>query len=68
MQKLNLALSILVLPLAFHSVRAVQAKAGENKAGTATVSGRVTLKGEPARGVMVVLQIQNQNASDAPHA
>ncbi|HEY7180971.1 MAG TPA: carboxypeptidase-like regulatory domain-containing protein [Blastocatellia bacterium] len=68
MRKLSFALSILALPLAFHSVWAVQAQAGDAKAGTATVSGRVTLKGEPARGVMVVLLIQNQNASNAPRA
>src|SRR5262245_10751563 len=65
MRKLSFALSILVLPTAFHSVRAQTA---EVKTGTATVSGRVTLKGEPARGVMVSLQAQNQNASDAPRA
>jgi protocatechuate 3,4-dioxygenase beta subunit len=65
MSKLSFALSILVLPCAFHSA---QAQAVESKAGTATVSGRVILKGEPARGVMVILQTQNQNASNAPRA
>src|SRR5262245_64938041 len=65
MRKLSFALSILVLPTAFHSV---QAQTAEVKTGTATVSGRVTLKGEPARGLMVSLQAQNQNASDAPRA
>ncbi|HEV2668712.1 MAG TPA: carboxypeptidase-like regulatory domain-containing protein, partial [Blastocatellia bacterium] len=65
MRKLSFALSILVLPTAFHSV---QAQTAEEKTGTATVSGRVTLKGEPARGMMVSLQAQNQNASDAPRA
>jgi hypothetical protein len=63
MSKLSLALSILVLPCAFHSAHA---QAAESKAGTATVSGRVTLKGEPARGVMVILQTQNQGPSNAP--
>lgn len=53
MQKLSIALSILVLPSAFHSV---QAQTTEVKTGTATVSGRVTLKSEPARGVVVLLQ------------
>jgi len=53
MQKLSFALSIFVLSFAFHSV---QAQTAEAKAGTATVSGRVTLKGEPARGVVVLLQ------------
>ncbi|HEV2669118.1 MAG TPA: carboxypeptidase regulatory-like domain-containing protein [Blastocatellia bacterium] len=53
MSKLSFALSILVLPFAFHTV---QAQTAEAKIGTATVSGRVTLKGEPARGVVVLLQ------------
>src|SRR5262245_25086525 len=65
MQKLSFALGILILPSAFHSV---QAQTPESKAGTATVSGRVTLKGEPARGVMVILQTQNQGPSNAPRA
>jgi protocatechuate 3,4-dioxygenase beta subunit len=65
MQKLSFALGILILPSAFHSVRA---QAAETKAGTAAISGRVTLKSEPARGVMVILQTQNQNASNAPRA
>jgi len=52
MTRLNFSLSILVLPFAFHSV---QAQPGETKTGTATISGRVTLKGEPARGVMIIL-------------
>src|SRR5215510_10934038 len=53
MSNLRFALSILVLPFAFHLI---QAQAAETKSGTATVSGRVTLKGEPARGVMVLLR------------
>src|SRR5262245_833413 len=65
MSKLSFALSILVLPCAFHSV---QAQAAESKTGTATVSCRVILKGEPARGVMVILQTQNQGPSNAPRA
>jgi 5-hydroxyisourate hydrolase-like protein (transthyretin family) len=65
MRKLGFALGILVLPFAFHSV---QSQAAETKTGTATVSGRVTLKGEPARGVTVILQTQSQNASNAPRA
>ena len=52
MSKLSFALVILVLHFTFHSI---QAQPGETKAGTATVSGRVTLKGEPARGVEVVI-------------
>jgi len=65
MSKLSFALSILVLPCAFHSA---QAQAAESKAGTATVSGRLILKGEPARGVMVILQTQNQGPFNAPRA
>src|SRR5262245_25739374 len=65
MLKLSFALGILVLPSAFHPVRAQTA---ETKAGTATLSGRVTLKGEPARGVTVIMQAQNQVASNAPRA
>src|SRR5215470_14294331 len=68
MQKLSFALSLLVLPFAFHSVWAAQAQAADTKAGTAMVSGRVTLRGEPSRGVMVVLQTQNQTASNSPRA
>jgi protocatechuate 3,4-dioxygenase beta subunit len=65
MQKLSFALSVLVLPFAFHSI---QSQAAQTKTGTATVSGRVTLKGEPARGVMVVLQAQSQGAPNALRA
>src|SRR5262245_10287333 len=65
MHKLSFALGILVLPFAFHSV---QAQAAEAKAGTATVSGRVTLKGEPARGVTVILQGQNPGGASSPRA
>jgi hypothetical protein len=57
MQMLNFALSILVLLFAFHSI---QAQPGETRTGTATVSGRVMLKGEPARGVEVII-IWTQN-------
>jgi protocatechuate 3,4-dioxygenase beta subunit/type 1 fimbria pilin len=65
MSKPSFALGILVLTCAFHSV---QAQTAESKAGTATVSGRVILKGESARGVMVILQTQNQGPSNAPRA
>jgi Carboxypeptidase regulatory-like domain len=53
MTRLNFALIILVMPFAFHSI---QAQPGETKPETATVSGRVTLKGEPARDVIVILR------------
>jgi hypothetical protein len=67
MSKFSFALSILVLHFAFHSIRA---QPGETKTGTATISGRVTLKGEPARGAVVILQ-NNQNirpSANAPRA
>jgi hypothetical protein len=67
MRKLNFALSILILPFAFHSI---QAQPGETRTGTATISGRVTLKGEPARGVEVII-IWTQNirpTANAPRA
>jgi protocatechuate 3,4-dioxygenase beta subunit len=53
MLKHNVALCILVLPFVFPSL---QAQIADTKVGTATVSGRVTLKGEPARGVVVALR------------
>jgi hypothetical protein len=69
MPKLSFALSILVLPFAFHSIQAQgQPQRTETKAGTATVSGRVTLKGEPARGVMVILQGRNPGQANSPRA
>jgi carboxypeptidase family protein len=52
MSKLSFTLSLLVLHLTFHSI---QAQPGETKTGTATISGLVTLKGEPARGVEVIM-------------
>ncbi|MCI0660747.1 MAG: carboxypeptidase-like regulatory domain-containing protein [Acidobacteria bacterium] len=39
------------------------AQSKETKAGTATVSGRVTIKGEPAPGITVVLQPQQMMES-----
>lgn len=69
MSKLCFALSILVLPFAFHSIQAQgKPQAVETKAGTATVSGRVMLKVEPARGVMVILQARRQDAFKSPRA
>ncbi len=64
MSKPKFALSLLVLPFVF---QAIEAQVAETKAGTATVSGRVTLKGEPARGVTVILPVQNNSdATNAP--
>jgi protocatechuate 3,4-dioxygenase beta subunit len=53
MSKLSFALSILVLLFVIFTL---QAQTLEAKVGTATVTGRVTLKGEAARGVVVLLQ------------
>src|SRR5262245_5004028 len=69
MPRLSFALSILVLPFALHSIQAQdQLQRAETKAGTAMVSGRVTLKDEPARGVMVILQGQNPGLDNSPRA
>ncbi|HEY6402467.1 MAG TPA: carboxypeptidase-like regulatory domain-containing protein, partial [Blastocatellia bacterium] len=65
MRKLSFALSVLVLPFAFNYV---QAQGSDAKTGTATISGRVVLKGEPARGVMVMLVMQGQPMPNAPRA
>ena len=69
MSKLRFALSILVLPFAFHLIQAQgSSQAAETKAGTAAVSGRVTLKGEPAPGVMIILDGQNRFPSNTHSA
>src|SRR5262245_1165531 len=65
MSKLRIAVCILVLHCAFHSI---QAQPGETKTGTATISGRVTLKGEPARGVEVILTPEIRWSANAPGA
>ncbi len=65
MSKLSFALSILVLHFTFHSI---QAQPGETKTGTATISGRVTLKGEPALAVEVILVTTIRWSANAPRA
>src|SRR5262249_56856813 len=65
MSKLNFAISVLVLHFTFYSI---QAQPGETKTGTATISGRVTLKGEPARGVEVILVTEIRWSATAPRA
>lgn len=65
MSKLGFALSILVLPFALLSI---QAQPAETKTVAATISGLVTLKGEPARGVTVTLQPQRSDPSNALRA
>src|SRR5262245_45527055 len=66
MSKLRFALCILGLPFAFFSVQAQGTpQSAEIKPGTATVSGRVMWKGEPASGVMVVLIGRNSIPSNS---
>ncbi|HEU0184442.1 MAG TPA: carboxypeptidase regulatory-like domain-containing protein [Blastocatellia bacterium] len=65
MTRLSFAISILVLPFTFHSI---QAQPGETKTGTATISGLVTLKGEPARAVEVILVTEPRWSANAPRA
>lgn len=59
MRKLNFAFGILVLPFAFLPI---QAQTTERN--TATVSGRIVLKGEPARNALVYLQPQKAPPSN----
>src|SRR5215471_18504331 len=65
MTRLRFAISILVLHFTFHSI---QAQPGETKTGTATISGRVTLKGEPARAVEVILVTNVRWSANAPRS
>jgi carboxypeptidase family protein len=65
MSKLSFALGILVLHFTFSSI---QAQPGETKTGTAMISGRVTLKGEPARGVEVIIVTEIRWSANAPRA
>ena len=59
--KITLWLPALLLSIHLGSpIFGQSAAAGASKTGTATVSGRVTLNGEPARGVSVVMQPQRQ--------
>ncbi len=65
MSPLRYTLSVLAISLAFTST---QAQTAIIKPGTGTVSGRVVLKGEPARDVAVVLQLQVTGAQPNPDA
>ena len=66
MSKLRFALCILGLPFAFFSVQAQGTpQSAETKPGTATVSGLITWKGEPASGVMVILIGRNSIPSNS---
>src|SRR5262245_56293373 len=53
MSKLSFTLCIIALPI---SLLGVQAQPKEAKAGTATISGRVTLNGEAVANTVVALQ------------
>src|SRR5215471_960537 len=65
MTRLRFAISILVLHFTFHSI---QAQPGETKTGTATISGRVTLKGGLARAVEVILVTNLRWSANAPRS
>jgi hypothetical protein len=58
MSKLKLAAFALAILCCSRSDLTAQPQAKETKAGTSTVSGRVTLKDEPMRGVIVTLREQ----------
>jgi 5-hydroxyisourate hydrolase-like protein (transthyretin family) len=62
-RKLHLTLWFSTSLLAIGFCPRVLAQTGAAKPGTATVSGRVTVKGEPARGLAVALQLTQQNLS-----
>src|SRR5215475_13947088 len=61
-------LGILVSLFSLRLEVSIQAQPRETKPETATVSGLVTLKGEPARGVTVMLQNQQSYAANSPRA
>src|SRR5262245_24513125 len=56
----KITLRLPTLLLSFHLCHTIFGQSGAAKPGAATVSGRVTLNGEPARGVSVVIQPQRQ--------
>ena len=66
MSRHKITLWLPALLLSFHFGHPIFAQSGAAKTGAATVSGRVTLKGEPARGVSVVMQPQRQVYPPAP--
>jgi Carboxypeptidase regulatory-like domain len=65
MQKLSFALGILILPSAFHSV---QAQTEETRIKTGAISGRVMVKGEPAKNILVYLHPHSSPAPSNPDA
>src|SRR5262245_65639038 len=68
MSKLKFTLGILVSLFSLSLEVSIQAQPRETKPETATVSGLVTLKGEPARGVTVLLMEQRANVNNSPRA
>jgi hypothetical protein len=63
MPKPRFTISILILMCWLCLDISIQAQTQEAKAGTATISGRVTLNGEPVANVVVALQ----NPPGLPH-
>src|SRR5262249_21680018 len=68
MSKPKFTLRVLVSLFSLCLEVSIQAQPRETKPETATVSGLVTLKGEPARGVTVLLQNQQSYAANSPRA
>src|SRR5262245_33328768 len=64
--KITPLIFVLLFSLPFQIAGQSQQKTASG--GNPTISGRFVSKGEPARGVTVILQAQNQNASNAPRA
>lgn len=65
MLRFKSVLSLLVLALSFQLPTFVKAQT-PTKEGTSTISGQVTLKGEPAAGISVGLQPQQTNPGGGP--
>ena len=68
MSKPKFTFGILVSLLSLCLDVSIQAQPKETKPETATVSGLVALKGEPARGVTVMLLGQYSNTANSPRA
>jgi hypothetical protein len=68
MPKAGFTLGVLVTIFCLCLDISIQAQPGAAKPGAGAVSGLVTLKGEPARGVTVLLQGEQANAIGSPRA
>jgi len=68
MLKPGFTLGVLVSLFSLCLEVSIQAQPRETKPETATVSGLVTLKGEPAHGVTVLLMEQYSNTTNSPRA